>query len=153
MHFKVTSFHPIGGQILKLCGSEGVRRSFSLPSKLVGIFITEPIDTPTHNFGLKSNQQSVVLRILSFFEIQIPYFHVGIKSLFPMRKSTFKNISFLGVFTVKQRNVWKSFLHLAIERLNMPEFSKLHQSRKGGISPPIGGMGNFGEGRGFFIGW
>ena len=42
-----------------------------------------------------SNQhpfQAVVLRILSFFEIQIKYFHVDIKNPFPKTKSTFKDI-------------------------------------------------------------
>ena len=38
-----------------------------------------------------------VLRMLSFFEIQIQYFHVGIKNPFPMTKSAFKDISFLEV--------------------------------------------------------
>ena len=37
--------------------------------------------------------------MISFFEIQIQYFHVGIKSPFPMTKSTFKGISFLGVLS------------------------------------------------------
>ena len=35
--------------------------------------------------------------MISFFEIQIQYFHVGIKSPFPMTKSTFKDILFLKV--------------------------------------------------------
>ena len=35
--------------------------------------------------------------MLSFFEIQIQYFHVDIKNPFFMTKSTFKDISFLGV--------------------------------------------------------
>ena len=34
--------------------------------------------------------------MLSFFEIQIQYFHVGIKNPIPMTKSTFKYISFMG---------------------------------------------------------
>ena len=33
--------------------------------------------------------------VCTFFEIQIQYFHVGIKNPFPMTKSTFKDISFL----------------------------------------------------------
>ena len=37
------------------------------------------------------------MRILSFFEIQVQYFNVDIKNLLLMTKSTFKNISFLGV--------------------------------------------------------
>ena len=41
--------------------------------------------------------QTVVLRILSFFEIQIEYFHVGIKNPFHITKSTFKDISFSRV--------------------------------------------------------
>ena len=45
-----------------------------------------------------------------------------------MTKSTFKDISFLEVLkesqlTVKLRDVWKLFLHLVIDRWNMPEFS------------------------------
>ena len=35
--------------------------------------------------------------MLSFFEIQIQYFHVGNKNSFPMTKSAFKDISFLEV--------------------------------------------------------
>ena len=41
--------------------------------------------------------QAVFLRILSFFEIQIQYFHVDIKNPFSMSKNTFKDITVLGV--------------------------------------------------------
>ena len=34
-------------------------------------------------------------------EIQIQYFHAGIKKQFPLIKSTFKDISFLGVLVLK----------------------------------------------------
>ena len=35
--------------------------------------------------------------MLSFFEIQIQYYHVDIENPFPMTKSTFKDTSSLGV--------------------------------------------------------
>ena len=71
-----------------------------LSSKLVSIFYLKQSDTPVHYFEQKSNQhtlQAVVLKILSFFDIQIEYFHVDIKNPFPMIKSTFKGISFWWV--------------------------------------------------------
>ena len=39
--------------------------------------------------------------MLSFFEIQIQYFQADMKNLFPMIKSTFKNISLLVVLIFK----------------------------------------------------
>ena len=86
MHFKVTSSRLIVGQFSELLESEGVPRSFSY---IYPVNWVKQSDTPTHNFGLKSNQhpfQTAIQRILSFFEIQIRYFHVDIKthSLWPM---------------------------------------------------------------------
>ena len=107
-------------------------------------------DTPTYNFGQTSNQhpfQVVVLKILSFFEIQIQYFHMDIKNLFPMSRITVNYILFLGVQN------WLSVHSQTmkyVENISTPCDGKAKHVRifqialrdRGDISPCSGSRGN-----------
>ena len=82
---------------------------------------------------------------------------MDIKNPFPMAKSTFKGISFLGVLNfVAVHSQTKKYLEIiSTPRVGKVKHARVFQIALGEKSPLPeggGGMGSFGESRNFFIG-